>query len=297
MVKIATSCMHSVYDKAENLKKYLSFIDEAAANGANLVVFPEQSLMGYLQSLVAMPFSDHEYQYENAEILPDGPSVQKIIAKAKEKNVYVIFGMTERDPILDYKLYNTAVLVGPEGYIGRYRKVHLPGDEVHIYSPGTDFPVFETKIGKIGMLICYDKQFPESARELALGGAEILVMPTAWPFGDPSDEHKADVTKDLMYKIYETYDTSRAMENQLLFVSSNQIGKTGDIEYIGYSTITDPYGEKLCTTGYKEGIAYAELDLKKSLFDYKTVQMLGLNLIFDRNTAAYKRLRDGGQSE
>ncbi|WP_318744085.1 carbon-nitrogen hydrolase family protein [Treponema sp.] len=292
MVKIATCCIHCVYNKEENLKKYFSFIDEAAAKGANLVVFPEQSLQGYLQSLVAMPYSDHEYQYTNAELVPEGETVQKIIAKAKEKNVYIVFGMTERDPEIDYKLYNSAVLVGPEGFVGKYRKVHLPGDELHIYSPGHSFPVFETKIGKIGMLICYDKQFPESARELALGGAEILVMPTAWPFNDPCPEHLADVTKDVMYKIYDTYDTSRAMENQLLFVSSNQVGKTGDIDYIGCSTITDPYGTKLCTTGCKEGIAMTEVDLKKAIFDYKKGTMLGLNLLFDRNTSAYKLIKE-----
>ena len=82
------------------------------------------------------------------------------------------------------------------------------------------------------------------------------------------------------------------MENQLLFVSSNQVGKTGDIDYIGCSTVTDPYGTKLCTTGCKEGIAMTEVDLKKAIFDYKKGTMLGLNLLFDRNTSAYVHMKE-----
>lgn len=289
-MKIATTSLVSSYDKKANLNCILNYIDEAAANGADLVLFPEQFLSGYLQSLVAMPFSDFEYQYTNAEVIPEGESVQAVIKKAMEKKIYVAFGMTERDDKIEYKMYNSVCFVGPEGYIGKYRKVHLPADEVHIYTAGTSFPVFDTPIGKIGICICYDKQFPESCREMALGGAEIILHPTAWPINNPTDEIKADIKKDLMYKIYTTYETSRAMENQCLFVSSNQIGKTGDIEYLGCSTITDAFGEQLATTGYSEGIVYAEIDLKKAIFEYKTVQMLGLNLVKDRNINAYKRI-------
>ena len=294
MVKIATTCLKSSYDKYENLKKLLEYVDEASANGADLIVFPEQYLMGYLQSLDQMPVSDYKYQYENAETLPDGECVSKIIAKAVEKKIYIAFGFTERDAEYDYRLYNSVALCGPEGYIGSYHKVHLPGDELHIYTAGTEFPVFDTAIGKLGICICYDKQFPESCRELALGGAELILHPTAWPFNEASDEHKADVSKDLMYRIYKTYETSRAMENQIIFVSSNQTGKTGMIEYFGNSTITDPYGDQLGNTGYEEGIVYAEIDdLKAKIHEYKTLQMIGLNLIRDRNTEAYKRLQEG----
>ena len=163
MTKIATCCIHCEYDKAANLKKYMEYIDEAAANGANLVVFPEQSLQAYLTDLGAMPLSDYTYQHDNAEVVPEGASTQALIKKAKEKDVYIIYGMTEKSAVDDCILYNTMVLVGPEGYVGKYRKVHLPGDELHIYTAGTEFPVYDTKIGKIGMLICYDKSFPESA--------------------------------------------------------------------------------------------------------------------------------------
>ena len=110
MVKVAACCMNCVYDKSANLKKYMDFIDEAASNGADLIVFPEQSLQAYLKSLSAMPFSDYEYQHDNAEVVPDGESTQALIAKAKEKNVYIIWGMTEKSAEDDVVMYNTMVL-------------------------------------------------------------------------------------------------------------------------------------------------------------------------------------------
>lgn len=291
MTKIATCCIHCEYDKAANLKKYMEYIDEAAANGANLVVFPEQSLQAYLTDLGAMPLSDYTYQHDNAEVVPDGASTQALIKKAKEKDVYIIYGMTEKSAVDDCILYNTMVLVGPEGYVGKYRKVHLPGDELHIYTAGTEFPVYDTKIGKIGMLICYDKSFPESARELAVGGAQLIVMSTAWPIADPENTTPEKVTSDMMYDRYTMYDKVRAVENQVPFISSNQVFKTGNIEYIGYSSITDGNGTLLATTGYKEGIAYAEFeDIEKCVYSYKVNSFIGLQGIKDRQPLAYKRL-------
>lgn len=263
MITVATACMNCAYDKQKNLEKYFSFIDQAAEKDAKLLVFPEQSLQAYLENLVVNKLSDFHYQFENAEVIPEGDSVQKIIAKAKEKNMYIIFGMTERDGENYYKLYNTMVLVGPEGYIGKYRKVHLPMDELHIYNHGTDFPVFDTEIGKIGMLICYDKAFPEAARELALGGAELLVMSTAWGCNDV--KNGPDYKEDSMYFKYDLYDRARALENQCFFISSNQQGLAGETNYIGYSNIVNPCGHVVASTGSAEGIAYADIDVKKDI--------------------------------
>ena len=288
MVKIATVSMNCEFSKEKNLAKYMEYIDKAAAEGARLIVFPEQSLQGYLTDLWAMPKSDLDYQYENAEVLPTGEATTALIAKAKETNMYIIYGLTEKDPCDDTVLYNSMALVGPEGYIGSYRKVHLPGDELHIYTKGTDFPVYETEIGKIGMLICYDKSFPESTRELAVGGAELLVMSTAWPFAEP--ENRTDVTKDRMYMLYKMYDKVRAIENQRFFISANQFGVTGNIEYIGCSTITDPSGNELATTGCAEGIVYADVDVKKDIHNANSQCFYGLNNLKDRSEKAYKRI-------
>lgn len=291
MVKIATVCMNCPFDKEANLVKYFKYIDMAAAEGANLIVFPEQSYQGYLETLSQMPYANVPYHFTHAELIPGGDCVNALIEKAKEHNIYIIWGMTEKTLEESYKLYNTTVLVGPEGYIGKYRKVHLPYQELHVFSPGSDFPVFDTAIGKIGMLICYDKQYPESTRELALGGAEILVMPTAWPFANPSEEVLADPDKDIMLKLYKCYDTCRAIENQCIFVSSDQTGRIGDIEYCGYSTITNGFGEAVACTGLEEGIAYAEFDLKKDILSYRTHEVVGLNMLATRQPVAYKRLR------
>jgi len=286
ITKIATVCMNVSYDKEQNLGKYLSYMQEAANAGAGLIAFPEQSLMGYLDSLAAVSPGSVAYQYENAETIPYGECVSAIIAKADELNIYTVFGMTERDAERYDVLYNTAVLTGPDGYVGRYRKVHQPADEAHVYYPGDNFPVFDTGLGRIGLLICYDKAFPESARGLAIKGAELLIMPTAWPVADPSKPIESDRMTDL----YLLYDRVRALENQAFFISSNHSGHSGEIDYVGYSEIISPSGEVLATTGAAEGIAYAEVDIAREVIAGRTTGFIGLNLLKDRRPIAYETL-------
>ena len=294
-IKLAAASMKVVYDKQANLEKYLSLIEEATGQGAELLVLPEQSLQGYLPSMTQLDMAHYQYQYENAETVPDGATVRAIAEKAMEKNIHVVFGMTEKDADVDYKLYNTSVLVGPDGYIGKYRKVHLPLDELHVYYAGEDFPVFETKVGRVGMLICYDKAFPEAARELALGGAEILVTPLAWPHCDP--EYVSAPENDPNLEEHRLYDRSRAMENQIFFISSNQFGECGQSCYLGNSNIVGPNGVLVATTGYQEGIAYAEVDLKRDIYRGKTIGMGGSNLMRERKPLSYKRLRGEGEPQ
>jgi predicted amidohydrolase len=286
MVKLAVTCVNVAYSKEKNLKKYLDFIDQAKEKGAKLIVFPEQSLQGYLPSLANLYLDTFDYQYQNAETVPDGSSTQLLIKKAKETDMYIIFGMTEQDASDYNKLYNTMVLVGPEGFVGKYRKVHQPADELHIYTAGNAFPVFETAVGKIGMLICYDKAFPESTRELALQGAELLVMSTAWPLGDPAGKPEEDV----MLRMYNLYDQVRAAENQCFFISANQTGQSGEITYCGHSRITSPMGDELACTGLSEGIVFAEADIKAEIIKGRTHGMIGLSLLRDRHPDAYKYL-------
>lgn len=291
-LKIATVCMNVAMDKKENLKKYLEYIDTAASQGANLIVFPEQSLQGYLTNVVAMDVSDSAanefaYQYNNAETLPDGDSVTILINKAKERNIYIVFGMTEKDTEIDYRLYNTAVLVGPEGFIGKYRKVHQPADELHAYYGGREFPVFDTAIGKIGMLICYDKWFPEPTRELTLGGAQLLIMPTATAFSDPE---AMDYEHDYAYYTFELMDKVRALENQTFFIAANQIGWSGASNYFGNSKIVGPDGIIRSETGNKEGIAYyVTEDLEEEIYTAKH-KFAGLSYLKDRHPGCYRRL-------
>ena len=286
-VKIASVCMHAEMDKAANLRRILEWMEEAARAGAALVVFPEQILSGYLYNCRCLYNEQFVYQYANAECVPEGPSVQKIVTRAMELGIYVIFGMTERDRREPDILYNTAVLTGPEGYIGKYRKVHLPMDELHIYTPGTEFPVFETGIGRIGLMICYDKSFPEAARSMVLDGAQILVCPTAWGIRHPE---KMDLEHDEARLLNDLYDQVRATENMVYYVSSNQVFQTKEAWYCGHSAIYSPAGERLAGTGFREGICWADVDVEDGITKARYLAHNGNRPIRERRPQAYRGL-------
>ena len=283
---LATTAMQVAFDKEKNLGRYLFYMDRAVEIGARLLVLPEQSLQGYLHNIAELRMETLAYQHANAEPVPDGPSTQRLIREAQKRHLYLVWGMTEVDPEQGPDvLYNTAVLVGPEGYIGKYRKIHQPIDELHIYWPGETWPVFETELGRIGLLICYDKQFPEATRELALRGAHLLVMPTAWALtcvgGDPDPE------KDYQSYLYDLFDFTRAAENQLWFISSNQYGRSGDHDYLGRSRIVAPTGRPVAEILYEEGITSARVDIVKGIVQGRTTESLGYNAMRDRRPETY----------
>lgn len=288
-IKVATVSMQVEFDKQANLNKYLTFIEQAALQHVDLIVFPEQSLQGYLKNLFSLDMKNVQHQHDQAETVENGTSVRTLIEAASRYNMHIIFGMTERDDERPDILYNSAVLLGPSGHIGTYRKVHQPGDEVHVYYPGDSFPVFETSLGKIGLLICYDKMFPESTRELALKGAEILVMPTAWPLSEVG----ADPTLDPMGQYYDLLDSVRAFENQCWFISSDMCGIHGDHDFYGHSRIVSPIGETLAECGYEEGMTIAEIDVKKGIVSARSCDLLGLNLLKDRRPEKYAVIQEG----
>lgn len=153
---------HSV---VENWRVFAPLIAEAAEKGADLVVLPE---------LLTCKGVSHDYA-SLAEPVP-GPSTDYFAGLAKKHDCYIVAGLPERDGPL---VYNVAVLLGPEGKIaGKYRKVTLPREEIQRgIAPGHDYPVFETRFGKVGMMICYDVFFPEVARQLAKNGAEVIALP------------------------------------------------------------------------------------------------------------------------
>lgn len=287
-IVIATVNMHVEYDKEKNLAKYMQYIDKAAEQGASLIVFPETSLQGYLENLSVFKETTVEYQHRNAEVVPAGPSTQALIQKAKEKKIYIIYGMTEKDEAQPARIYNTAVLVGPEGFVGKYRKIHLPMDEAHVFYPGDEINVFSTSIGRIGMLICYDKDFPETARTLAAKGAEILVMPTAWSL-DNSSETPED---NYSVFVYDLLDKVRALENQVFFISANQIGITGDIHFFGRSRVVAPSGKVLAENLNTEGMVVCSADITEEIVKVRTTGLFGLNLMKDRRPEMYRDLAE-----
>ncbi|MFM2479448.1 carbon-nitrogen hydrolase family protein [Celerinatantimonas sp. MCCC 1A17872] len=274
---IASISMQAVYDKEQNCAAILSRLDEAKDKGAQLVVFPEQILQGYLTDTLSLNFDNVRWQFEQAEVISNGSAITQITERVKTLGLYCVVGLTERHPDYPQVLFNSVVLLGPEGEVGRYRKVHQPGDEKHVYYPGDNFPVFDTPLGRIGMLICYDKVFPESTRELALKGAEIMIMPTAWALARDSD----DPNEDSMVDSYTLFGRVRALENQCWMVESNHFGHHGNLDYHGHSRIINPLGKIVACTGYSEGMALAEVNIRQAITQARSTDYIGYNFLKD----------------
>ena len=250
--RAAVAAMQVAHDKARNLERYRQMIHEAHTEGVRLLVFPEASLQGFLFHLDhRFDSEESEYHWEHAETVP-GPSTEVMVELAGEHDMYVIFGLMERvDHPAAPVLQNSAVLVGPEGHLGTYRKVHQPSEERIYYRAGRDWPVFETPLGAVGMMICYDQSFPEAARELTLRGAEVLAVPNAWPASDRASNDR-----------YDFYGRARAAENARWVMQSNQVGSSdrGNFEYMGCSRIIDPTGVVVAQTAEGDaGLAIAEI--------------------------------------
>ncbi len=283
MVKMATVCMPSdPRDKSVNLHKMVSYVEQAAAQDVDLIVFPEEALTGVgTVSMQQYNGEDKEYIIKTAEFVPEGDSTQAFIELAKRHDIHVVWSMAERDEDRFDATYNTAVLVGPEGYIGKYRKVHLPLCERLIHYPGLgDYPVFDTRIGKIGLEICFDKCFPEVARTLALQGAQIIVNPICWP-------NVSGTLDDPDHKVHLIMGQARAMENMIFFIDANQCGPFME----GHSQIIGPNpGQILATTGFEEGMAVAEADIEQEIINARVHSMGGSDLLKDRKPGTYGEL-------
>lgn len=172
VVKIACVQMGPVVgEKERNVRRTVERIEEAAGNGAGLIGLPELCNSGYV-------FDSREEAFALGEEIPGGPTCQTWIEVARTRGVHLVAGISERDGEV---LYNAAVVIGPSGFVGKFRKNHLWNEENLFFEPGNlGFPVFKTPIGRIGTLICYDGWFPESYRLCALQGADIVCIPTNW---------------------------------------------------------------------------------------------------------------------
>lgn len=279
-IKVAAVQMEpKIFDKEGNLNKILQFVDEAAGNGAKLIVFPECALTGYV-------FLNRTETEKVAETIP-GPSTYKLIEKAKEHNVYIVVGLVEKD---GDKFYNAAILVGPEGYIGKYRKVHpwWPAESAWPVTAGDlGFPVYSTAIGKIGMMICYDAWFPEPARCLALGGADIIAFLTN-AVGVPAG-----------FACFDHILQTRAIENHVWIVGADRIGVERDVPFAGRSQIVDIYGDVIVEASLdKEEIIYTTIDVKAATETKQLVPGLEKSdLFWARKPASYAIIYEPVTSE
>lgn len=225
---------------SENWESMVSAIRKAADNQANLIVFPECSLTGYL-------FSSRQEALPFAETIP-GPSTKKLISLCQELKVYVIFGLLEKE---GDRLFNAVAFIGPQGLIAGYRKNHLPflGIDRFVDIGDRPFQVHPTSIGNIGMHICYDILFPESARIMTLLGADIIVLSTNFPQGRGE-------TLNCTAR-------SRAIENKVHIVVADRVGSERGFTFSGLSNIVNATGEVLSLASPdKEEIIYGEVSLE-----------------------------------
>jgi predicted amidohydrolase len=251
-------------DKAENLRKMGRIVTKAKKQGADLVIFPELSSTGYVV---------RDQIYELAEKIP-GPST-RIMEKAAEKDgEYIIFGMPELSEKTQATLYNAAVLIGPEGLIGKYRKMYLPThsvfEEKRYFRPGYQIATLDTKLGKIGLIICYDIYFPEVTRLTRLEGAQLIVCISASP--------------GIRRTFFETLTLARAIENTSFLAFVNLVGVEDGLQFWGGSRLVGPDGKILVQAKYDEEdfvigeVNYADIrpveafvptlrDLRPELFD------------------------------
>ncbi len=232
-----------------NVEENLNFIKNSIGNirqehNSDLIVFPELSNCGYIKErdkVFGRKFT------KMADTIP-GRFTEEVGKVAKKYSVYVIIGMVQLHPEIPGTLYNAAVLIDPKGEIvGIQHKMHIPGEEKHYFISGTNCEVFKTEIGNIGISICYDGQFPEYTRTLALKGAEILCMIWNMPsFSNPPE-------------LLEHITATRAAENRMFVVSVNRVGVDGNIDFFGHSVISDPVGNFLAKAGEEEAIITATL--------------------------------------
>ena len=237
-VSVACINFHTAWgDKAANLAKMKSFTTEAAKQGNNIIIFPELALSGYECSEdIGAEKKSCQMHRELAEVIP-GPSTEEMAQLAKDLDVYIIFGMPEQDKTNSARRYISSVVITPEGISGASRKIHLPPSprftESLCFSPGDEVPVWKTRYGNIGVLICYDFYFfPELARIMALKEATLLINTTASAAG-PGKPY---------YLVQQT--GSRATENLVYAASANLVGKERTKTYYGHSVIAGPHAPR-----------------------------------------------------
>lgn len=259
-----------------NLAEIINRLEITAGEGARLTIFPECSLTGYC-------FNSREEAVPFAQPIP-GQACDELTQACQRLNAYAIVGMLES---ADDKLYNAAVLVGPDGVVASYRKIHLPHLGVDRFvDPGDrPFAVAEIEGLKVGMNICYDSAFPESSRIMSLMGADLIALPTNFPPGAEG--------------MVEFVINARAMENNVYYACVNRVGVERGFRFIGNSKICDPIGGVIQEARHTIAtVLYADIDVERAR-NKQLVRVPGKHTIHrfnDRRPDVYDKLVDNSDA-
>jgi predicted amidohydrolase len=238
------------YAAAENRERSVATARSGFEQGADLVVLPELIVPGYV--------ADRERLAAVAEPI-DGPSVDAWRAIAAQAGGYVAGGFCERD---GDRIFNTAVIVGPDGVVLHYRKLHPFREEQHTFTPGDlGLPVVRLPFGVVGLCVCYDLRFVETVRVLALSGADLVCVPTAWVAGFDHERWDADgLCPQARGALFQ------ANLSQVFIACASQAGPRGDLEFLGSSIVADPYGKLAAgpLSGTDEALEVTEIDIAEA---------------------------------
>lgn len=263
-------------DPKTNRSKIIASMRAAAERDAKIVMFPECALTGYAFNSLeeAMPFAERV----------DGPSAEAIAQTCQETKAYAVVGFIEAD---GEKFYNAAMLVGPGGVVGSYRKVHLPFIGIDRFlTPGDrPFQVFELPFGKVGLNICYDISFPESARVLKLMGAELVALITNWP--------------PAAWRSPEFVVNTRALENHVYYAAADRVGTERGWQFIGRSKVADCNGDTLAEAGAEaEELLVVPIEMQEANNNH-IVNVAGayeVDRVKDRRPELYEMISEGEQT-
>jgi predicted amidohydrolase len=232
-------------DVEGNLARVTGAVRAAAAQGADVIVLPELATTGYA-------FHHADELRPHAEPA-DGPTLRSVAAVAAELDVVVVSGFAERDE--SGRLFNSAFIVDASGVRAVYRKAHLWDNEVNIFVPGDGLPpVVDTRVGRVGVIVCYDIEFPEWTRTAALRGADLLCVPTNWPAtSTPPGERPEEIV----------HAQAAALANRMFVAVCDRVGRERDVDWAGGSAIIAPNGYPLALAepGGAEQTLIARCDL------------------------------------
>jgi predicted amidohydrolase len=241
-IKLALAQISSKREnKNANLLKIEQLTLKAKQQAADLIIFPELSLTGYVLL---------DQVYELAETIP-GPSTQKVESLAKKTGMHIIFGLPELSEKTQATVFNSAVFVGPKGLIGKYRKMYLPThsvfEEKRYFRPGYQPATFQTDLGNIGLSICYDVFFPEVFRLTRLKGSQLIVCISASPA--------------VRRNYFEILTSARALENTAFLAYVNLAGVEDGLQFWGGSRLISPTGDIVAKAKYdEEDLVICEVD-------------------------------------